>query len=167
MDSQPDTDIGDAEHELRRAMRAVLAGGTAVVLATVSKDGIPATALCTWVVAVDTGSIAVALDHRSSAYVNIAADSTCVAMEILADDLVIAARGDAKVAREMMRSAPFPCAAVVVTISEIRDHSVKGIRFYAPTYAFGEDKQHRGDVERAIFAELAGVLDEPETLGSA
>ena len=59
-----------------------------------------------------------------------------------------------------MTSVPFPCAAVTVHIREIRDHSVRGIRFYAPTYEFGVDKQHRGDVERAVFAELAGVLGE-------
>jgi hypothetical protein len=150
----------NAEHELRRAMRAALGGGTAAVVATVSKDGVPATALCTWVVAGAGTSVAIALDHRSSAYVNIASGNTRVAMEVLADDLVIAARGDAIVARQSMSSVPFPCAAVIVHISEIRDHSVRGIRFHAPTYEFGVDKQHRGDVERAVFEELAGVLRE-------
>ena len=149
---------GDAEHELRRAMRAALGGGTAAVVATVSKDGIPATALCTWVVAGASSSVAIALDHRSSAYANIASGNTRAAMEVLADDLVIAARGEARIARESMNAVPFPCAAVVVQISEIRDHSVRGIRFHAPTYEFGVDKQHRGEVERAIFAELADVL---------
>jgi hypothetical protein len=148
----------NAEHELRRAMRAALGGGTAAVVATVSKDGVPATALCTWVVAGASSSVAIALDHRSSAYVNIASGNTRVAMEVLADDLVIAARGDAVIARQSMSSVPFPCAAVIVHINEIRDHSVRGIRFHAPTYEFGVDKQHRGDVERAVFAELAGVL---------
>ena len=146
--------------ELRRAMHAALSGGTAVVLATVSKTGMPATALCTWVVAVGTRNIAVALDHRSSAYLNIAAGDAHVALEILADDLVIAARGTAAIARELMETTPFPCAAVIVEISEIRDHSVRGIRFHAPTYAFSEEKQHRGDIERAVFAELAAVMPE-------
>jgi hypothetical protein len=150
----------EAEHELRRAMRAALGGGTAAVVATVSKDGVPATALCTWVVAGASSSVAIALDHRSSAYINIASGNTRVAMEVLADDLVIAARGDATIVRQSMSSVPFPCAAVVVHISEIRDHSVRGIRFHAPTYEFGVDKQHRGDVERSVFEELAGVLRE-------
>lgn len=150
----------DPERELRHAMRAALGGGTAAVVATVSKDGIPATALCTWVVAGASGSVAIALDHRSSAFANIASGGTHVAMEILADDLVIAARGQAHIARDSMDAVPFPCAAVVVQISEIRDHSVRGIRFHAPTYEFGTDKKHRGDVERAIFAELAAVLGE-------
>src|ERR1700680_2150930 len=151
----------NAEHELRRAMRAALGGGTAAVVATVSKDGVPATALCTWIVAGEASSVAIALDHRSSAYANIAAGNKRVAMEVLADDLVIAARGEARIVRPTMASVPFPCAAVVVHINEIRDHSVRGIGFYAPTYEFGVDKQHRGDVERAVFAELAGVLGKP------
>ena len=151
---------GEPEFELRRAMRAALGGGTAAVVASVSKDGIPATALCTGVVAGPAGSVAIALDHRSSAYINIASGSVHIALEILADDLVIAARGDARVVRERMASVPFPCAAVEVQITEIRDHSVRGIRFHAPTYVFDADKKHRGDVERAVFAELAGVLGE-------
>jgi hypothetical protein len=104
--------------------------------------------------------VAVALDHRSSAYVNIASGNQRVAMEVLADDLVIAARGDAIIARQSMASVPFPCAAVILHITEIRNHSVRGIRFHAPTYEFGVDKQHRGDVERSVFAELADVLRE-------
>jgi hypothetical protein len=138
-------------------MHGALAGGTAVVLATVSIGGIPATALCTWVVSIGVKSLAIALDHRSSAYVNISAGSTHVALEMLADDLVIAARGIAVIRRPLLVATPFPCAAVVVDIDEIRDHSVKGIRFHAPTYAFNEDKEHRGAVERAIFSELASL----------
>jgi len=138
-------------------MHAALAGGTAVVLATVSPRGIPATALCTWVVAIGTRTIAIALDHRSSAYINISAGSPLVAFEILADDLVIAARGIATIRLPLLKSAPFPCGGVAVDIDEIRDHSVKGIRFHAPTYMFDEDKLYRRDVERAIFAELAAL----------
>jgi hypothetical protein len=159
MSAKPQGD-GDAEHELRRAMRSALGGGTAAVVATVSKDGVPATALCTWVVAGAASSVAIALDHRSSAYVNIASGNPRVAMEVLADDLVIAARGDARIVRPAMTSVPFPCAAVIVHIREIRDHSVRGIRFHAPTYEFGVDKQHRGEVERSVFAELADVVRE-------
>jgi hypothetical protein len=138
-------------------MRGALGGGTAVVLATVSTKGIPATALCTWVVAIGNDCIALALDHRSAAYANIAAGNAVVAMEVLADDLVIAARGEARIVRELMTSTPFPCAAIAVDIAEIRDHSVRGIRFHAPTYVFDADKQHRGEIERAVFAELASV----------
>jgi hypothetical protein len=138
-------------------MHSALAGGTAVVLATVSLASIPATALCTWVVAIGTRTIAIALDHRSSAYINISAGSSHVALEMLADDLVIAARGTAKIRRALMESTPFPCGGVIVDIDEIRDHSVKGIRFHAPTYVFEEDKRHRRDLERAIFSELASL----------
>jgi hypothetical protein len=159
MTSHSDAD-NNAEHELRRAMRAALGGGTAAVVATVSKEGVPATALCTWVVAGAASSVAIALDHRSSAYVNISSGNKRVAMEVLADDLVIAARGEASIVRQSMTSVPFPCAAVVVHITEIRDHSAPGIRFHAPTYEFGVDKQHRGDVERAVFVELAGIVGE-------
>src|SRR5450755_3080767 len=58
MSSKPKAD-GDAEHELRRAMRAALGGGTAAVVATVSSEGVPATALCTWVVAGGSSNVAI------------------------------------------------------------------------------------------------------------
>ena len=84
-------------------------------------------------------------------------ESFCDGGAVIADDLVIAARGKARIALASMSSVPFPCAAIIVDIDEIRDHSVRGIRFHAPTYAFDSDKAHSGDVELAVFAELASI----------
>lgn len=141
--------------ELRRLLYGALRGGTAVVLATVSEDGVPTTALNSWVVAKDETTIAFALDSRSSAYHNISNGRTGVGFELLADGLILAVRGHANIVRERLDSVPFPCALVHIRVDAVRDHTTDGLRFQGPRYAYADDKGHRGDVERTIFEELA------------
>jgi hypothetical protein len=141
--------------EIRPALLSALRRGSSVVLATVSKDHVPSTAFCSWVVAADKDTIALALDSRSTAHRNITAGSKQVALEVLADDMILSVRGEATIVKEQLRSVPFPCALVTVSITEIRDHGVGGVIFRAPEYLFADGKEHRDEVERAIFEELA------------
>jgi len=140
--------------EIREALQAALQRGTSVVLATVSDCGEPSTAFCSWVVAASAGTVALALDSRSTAYRNVTGRSHQVALEVMADGAILSVRGEATVVKEQMNSVPFPCALVAVSIGEVRDHGVDGVTFTAPRYVFADDKQHRGHVERAIFEEL-------------
>ncbi len=144
-----------SEAELRTLLRGALRGGTAVVLATVSEDGVPSTALNSWIVAKDETTVALAMDARSSAYTNIAAGRTGVGFEVLADDLILAVRGVASIVHERLASVPFPCALAHIAVTHVRDHTMSGLRFHGPRYVYDDDKEHRTDVERAIFAELA------------
>ena len=120
-----------------------------------SNDDVPSTAFCSWVVAADPDTIALALDSRSTAYRNITAGSRQVALEVLADDLILSVRGEAAVVKKQLRSVPFPCALVTVSIADVRDHGVDGVVFRPPSYLFADGKQHRDEVERNIFEELA------------
>ena len=140
--------------EIRPALLSALRRGSSVVLATVSKDQVPSTAFCSWVVAADENTVAFALDSRSTAHRNISAGSKQVALEVLADDMILSVRGEATIVKEQLRSVPFPCALVTVSIAAIRDHGVGGVIFKAPEYLFADGKEHRGEVERAIFEEL-------------
>jgi len=140
--------------EIDNALRTALQRGTSVVLATVSDTGDPSTAFCSWVVSGGPQMIALALDSRSRAYRNITDGRTQVALEVMADDLIFSVRGAATVAKEQLRSVPFPCALIVVRVADVRDHRVRGVIFKAPRYLFEDGKEHRGDVERAIFEEL-------------
>ena len=124
------------------------------MLASVCEDGVPASALNSWIVAKDERTIALAVDVRSTAYLNISAGRTGVAFEVLADDLILAVRGSAHIVRERLESVPFPCALAHITVDGIRDHTVAGLRFTGPRYTYADDKEHRGDIERAIFKEL-------------
>jgi hypothetical protein len=96
-----------------------------------------------------------ALDKRSSAYTSIAAGSNQIALEIMADGILLSIRGEAMVENEALKSVPFPCALISVAVKEIRDHMIGGLKFHGPRYVYEDAKEHRGDVERLIFEELA------------
>lgn len=135
-------------------MHGVLRGGTIVVLASVSPEGVPSTAICSWIVAKGPHLLLLALDKRSSAYANIAVRSDQIALEIMADEILLSVRGTARIKQETLASVPFPCALVELAVAEIRNHMLSGMHFHGPQYSFAEGKEHRGDVERKIFEEL-------------
>jgi hypothetical protein len=141
------------EAALRTAMHELLRGGTIVVLASVSPDGVPSTALCSWIVAKGPRKLALALDRRSSAFSSIKAGSDQIALEIMADNILLSVRGKATIERDL-DNVPFPCALAMVEVVEIRDHMLGGMHFKGPRYAFTEGKEHRSDVEQRIFNEL-------------
>ena len=142
------------EAALRKAMHELLRGGTVVVLASVSPDCVPTTALCSWIVAKGAHKLAMAIDKRSSAYTSFSQGSNHVALEIMADDILLSVRGTATIVKDTLASVPFPCALVTVDVNEIRDHMVGGLEFRGPRYKFMDDKEHRHDVERKILDEL-------------
>jgi hypothetical protein len=143
-----------ALEQLKDALQSALKRGTGTVLATVSSDGLPSTAFCSWVVSVNPNELAVALDSRSTAHRNISTGNSKVALEILADDMILAVRGEAKIVKQQLSTVPFPCALIAVAISDIRDHGVDGVVFSAPKYLFADGKEHRLEVESSIFTEL-------------
>jgi len=132
-----------------------LLGGQALVVATVNEQGAPLTTLMTWAVARNPRTLALAVDTRGRAMRNIRSNGK-VAIEVLGDDLCYGLRGTAVVEKELMHSAPFPCALVAVRIEEVRDHAAAGVQFRGPSYSFHADKEHRKGVEEAIFEELKG-----------
>ena len=144
----------DEQSRLRTLLRGALRGGTSVVLATVSEDGVPATALNSWIVAKDERTVALAVDVRSTAYQNISAGRSGVAFEVLADDLILAVRGTAQIVRDRLESVPFPCALAHISVEGIRNHGVTGVHFIGPRYSYADDKEHRGAIERTILDEL-------------
>lgn len=138
---------------LWQQLREHLQGGQAVVVATASLSGEPHTALMTWVVAREDGTLAIAMDDRGSPFRNLK-ENPRVAIEVLLEDLVCLVRGKTRVFKERLAASPFPSSGVLVEIVEIRDHRAAGVEFHAPSYTFSEGKSHRYETEAAIFAEL-------------
>ena len=132
-----------------------LLGGQPLVVATSDENGAPVTTLMTWAVARNPQTLTLAVDIRGRAMRNLRANAK-VAVEVLGDDICYGLRGTAVVEKELMQSPPFPCAQVAVRVEDIRDHSVAGVQFKGPSYAFHSEKEHRRGVEEAIFAELKG-----------
>jgi len=132
-----------------------LLGGQPLVVATADENGAPVTTLMTWAVARNPQTLTLAVDIRGRAMRNLRANAK-VAVEVLGDDICYGLRGTAVVEKELMQSPPFPCAQVAVRVEDVRDHSVAGVQFKGPSYAFHSEKEHRRGVEEAIFAELKG-----------
>jgi flavin reductase (DIM6/NTAB) family NADH-FMN oxidoreductase RutF len=132
-----------------------LLGGQTCVVATVDEHHRPVTTLMTWVVARNPQTLTMAVDIRGRALRNIRGNPH-VAVEVLGDDLCYGLRGTAVVEKERMDSAPFPCALVSVRIEDVRDHGAAGVKFVGPSYSYHPGKEHRGGVEKAVFAELKG-----------
>ena len=142
--------------ELPRDLVNFLTGGQCCIVATLDDAGAPATTLMTWVVARDPVTLTMAFDQRSRALRNLR-KRPLVAIEVLGDGLCYGLRGHAEVEKETMDAAPFPSALVAVRIEECRDHGAPGVRFFGPRYEFEAGKEHRGEVEKAVFAELRGT----------
>jgi flavin reductase (DIM6/NTAB) family NADH-FMN oxidoreductase RutF len=132
-----------------------LLGGQTCVVASVDEKSRPMTTLMTWVVARNPRTVTMAVDTRGKALRNVRGNPH-VAIEVLGDDLCYGLRGTAVIEKERMDSAPFPCALVAVRIEECRDHGAAGVKFVGPSYSYHAGKQHRSDVEKAVFAELKG-----------
>jgi hypothetical protein len=132
-----------------------LLGGQACVVATVDEHHRPMTTLMTWVVARNPQTLTMAVDIRGKALRNIRANAH-LAVEVLGDDLCYGLRGTAVIEKERMESAPFPCALVALRVEDVRDHGAAGVRFVGPSYSYHPGKEHRGEVEKAVFAELKG-----------
>ncbi len=132
-----------------------LLGGQTCVVATIDDQGNPQTTLMTWVVARNPQTLGIAVDIRSRALRNIRGNGR-IAVEVLGDDLCYGLRGTALVEKELMQTAPFPCALVAVKVEDVRDHGAAGVKFVGPRYSFHPGKEHRRGVEESVFAELKG-----------
>jgi flavin reductase (DIM6/NTAB) family NADH-FMN oxidoreductase RutF len=145
----------NAPDEMPPHLVQFLLGRQALVVATADENGAPVTTLMTWAVARNPQTLTLAVDIRGRAMRNLRANGK-VAVEVLGDDICYGLRGTAVVEKEPMQSTPFPCAMVAVRVEEVRDHSAASVQFKGPTYTFHTDKEHRREVEEAIFAELKG-----------
>ncbi len=131
------------------------------VLATADRKGRPYSSMISWWVARAPNVLALALDRRGQSLQNLA-ENPSVSMNVLGEDLVLSITGNAEVVREQIRAAPFKMAEVVVTVTQIVDQTVGGVRFKAPSYAYDSWKAHRGVVEERVLAELSsGPADAP------
>lgn len=130
------------------------------VLATADGHGRPHCALISWFVVPGRDRLLLALDRRGQSYRNVGQNPR-VALQILADDLVLSIAGSAEVARESIAAAPFETAQVLVSIDAVSDQSVEHVEFRAPSYRFSDAKIHRAEVERRVLEELAANRDVP------
>ncbi|HYZ77775.1 MAG TPA: pyridoxamine 5'-phosphate oxidase family protein [Gaiellaceae bacterium] len=128
------------------------------ILATASADGFPTTTLVSWLCAPDDGHVVIALDRRGLAFSNVL-DNPNVALELVIDGFVATLRGPVTILSDQLCCAPFPSAALLLEIHEVRDHSVAGVSISPPRYRFSQDKARYASTESAIVAELREICN--------
>jgi hypothetical protein len=137
---------------LPRRVVEFLRGGYPVVAATVDAAGEPMTTLVTWIVAADPLTLRLAMS-KGAALANVERIAT-MSFEIIGEGFVFGARGQAHIVKETMETSPFPSSVVEVRLTEVRDHSHRGVVTTAPTALYAHGKTHRYLAEDAIFSEL-------------
>lgn len=128
------------------------------VLATADGHGQPHVSVVSWLCLVDAGHVTLAMDRRTQHFRNIESNPR-VALSMMADGLVLALGGTARLARDRMTSVPWETAMVSVRLDLVVDQTLAGVDMTGPRYAYTEDKQHRYEAENAILAELAIPAD--------
>lgn len=135
-----------------------LDGRSLAVLASVSPAGAPTTTPVSWIVAGAGKRLAVALDRRASAFDNIGGEPR-VAVEVFAGGAAYVLRGRARIVTELLSQAPFPCAAAVIDVDEIRSHRLPSVAIGPPSYCYWPAKAHYRKTEQAVIAFLRSLLD--------
>ena len=155
--------VGSNEQPLPRARRdgrlepkvvRALRESHLVLLATASGDGRPATTLVSWLWPVDESRLLLALDRRGLAFRHVTGNPWG-AIEVLMGPFVGTLRGSIRLLVERLARAPFPCAAAIFEIEEVRRHDVAGVVVVPPSYAFVPARPQYAETEAAIVDELA------------
>jgi hypothetical protein len=139
--------------DLPEAVVAFLNGSHIVVGATIDDDGYPYTMIMNSAIAVDPKTVRFALDHRTST-LRFVRERPAMAIEIVGDGFVVAARGTARILRERMEHAPVPSALVQFDIQAVKSDLPPGVGMKPPHFDWGALGEYMRGVEPAMFKEL-------------
>ncbi len=99
--------------------------GRLVVLATVDERGWPDTCPISWIVALDPGTLRLAISREVSTYHNLLNNEN-VMISLLGGAMTLGIRGRARILADDMLEVPLPMAMVEVQVDEVKDDSVIG-----------------------------------------
>ena len=150
----------DLGSELPPKAVEALAGGWLVLVATVDEDGSPYTMVMNWAAARDAKTVRLSLDRRTRTLDNIRRNGR-IALEVMADGLIIGVRGTARIIQEEMAHAPIPSAMVEMTVERVKDDLIDGVEFRGPSFRWGTLEPIMGPLDALGIAELKSY--EPET----
>jgi hypothetical protein len=132
---------------------AHLAGGRLVVAATTDDDGAPYTMVMNSAVAIDSGTIRFAIDHRTHTLRHIR-ERGRIMIEVLGENLIYGVSGAARVVVEHMQHAPIASAMVQVDVERVKRDLPPGVECEGPAFRWGALEQFMSAVEPKMFEEL-------------
>jgi hypothetical protein len=130
--------------------------GTYAVLATAAAGEAPTTTLLSWLTVATQTQIAFALDRRGLAYRH-ARMNPLAALELAVDSFVAAVRGRLSILTDELRESPLPAAGLLLTVEEVRLHTIDGVTTSPPTFEFDVDRTRYHATQRAIVEELRTI----------
>jgi hypothetical protein len=111
--------------ELPERAMSYLQMGRLVVMATVDERGWPDTCPISWIVALDSTTLRLAISREVSTYRNLLQNES-VMISLIGGAMTLGIRGRARLLSEDMDNIPLPMAMVEVRIDEVKDDSVIG-----------------------------------------
>jgi Pyridoxamine 5'-phosphate oxidase len=112
-------------NELPEKAMNYLQVGRLVIMATVDERGWPDTCPISWIVAVDSKTLRLAVSKEVSTYRNVLQNEN-VMISLLGGAMTLGIRGRASVLADDMDDIPLPMAVVEVQVDEVKDDSIIG-----------------------------------------
>ena len=125
--------------------------GRLVVMATVDEMGRPDTCPISWVVAMDPGTLRLAISREVNTYRNLLSNEN-VMISLVGGAMTLGIRGRARILADDMDEVPLPMAVVEVLIDEVKDDSVIGRGLEGDLVKWEERRRSVSDirVEKAL-----------------
>ena len=138
---------------------ASLGDGVPALLITNGKDGYPNTAF-TWIVTRDFSQVLFGVDFGTSTLENIEREKKASLQVILAGNLVYLIKGQARLVKERLESAPLKMGIWMMDVQEVKDQSWPGVTLYPFGFEWSADQREEMSVmERHILAEMRSCKD--------
>lgn len=144
----------DPQSELPPEVVEWLQSERLVVLASASPSGDPATHVVSWVLAIDSTTVRLAVRHAALAVAHVR-ETGRLAIEVVGDGFSVGARGAARVVREHMTSTPMGNAMIELRVEEVVSHLPGGMALRAPAWDVPSGRAEEAAARiAAVYAEL-------------
>ncbi|NWG10024.1 MAG: pyridoxamine 5'-phosphate oxidase family protein [Nitrososphaerales archaeon] len=131
-----------------------LQGGKTAVLATLDQQGLPHTALFSWVVAKDSKHVRLAIGKGSTTLKNIRSNGK-LTISVQGPGMAYGVKGKAKVIKDTIKSSPMPCVLVELVVEQVKDDNAPGITITTGIgYKWDQNPEQMAKVESDVFEEL-------------
>ena len=132
--------------------------GAPAALLSVGADGYPY-AVFTWVVAVNSSTVNVAVDVGSTSANNLEVERRAAFQVVAGDGGVFVVKGHCRLALGLLESAlPLAIAMFVLTVDEVRDQSWPVARVSPLRYVWADERRDEYEaVEKAVLVEMSGA----------
>ncbi|WP_025691619.1 pyridoxamine 5'-phosphate oxidase family protein [Paenibacillus zanthoxyli] len=147
--------MSESAAQLTESLLKLLQNETFVLINTVdAESGGPTSTVISWVYAVDSSTLRLAIDHRSRLVRNMK-ENSLVTLTVFGEETVHAINGSAVVKIDPLPDVPFEVCCFDVQISAVRNALFYGAQLEsAPKYAKAYDQRAAEKLDGQVFAAM-------------